>query len=95
MFAGGIIAYFALAEQPRARMAAAFLLGAIGICLFARHALFGICLGGATLAFAAGFATAKLRTELVGAPALAEELRYVGWPASSRSMNSATRGVRD
>ena len=48
-----------------------------GICLFARHALFGICLGGAALAFVAGFATAKLRTELVRAPVLAEELRYV------------------
>ena len=37
----------------------------------------GLCLGGAALAFASGFATAKLRTELVRAPVLAHELRYV------------------
>lgn len=77
LFAGGIIAYFALAEEPGTRLATALLLGAIGIGLFFRHALLGICIGGATVAFAAGFATAKLRTELVRAPVLAEELRYV------------------
>ena len=35
-----------------------------------------MCFGGAALAFASGFAAAKLRTELVRAPVLAHELRY-------------------
>jgi competence protein ComEC len=78
LFAGGIIAYFALADEPAIRVAAALVLAAVGICLFARHAPLGLCLGGAALAFACGFATAKLRTELVRAPVLARELRYVG-----------------
>ena len=33
LFAGGIITYFALADEPDARLAAALLLGAIGIYL--------------------------------------------------------------
>lgn len=78
LFAGGIITYFALADEPDARMAAALVLGAIGICLSARRALLALCLGGAALAFASGFAAAKLRTELVRAPVLAQEFRYVG-----------------
>jgi competence protein ComEC len=45
--------------------------------LAVRHAPLGLCLGGAFLAFASGFATAKLRTELARAPVLAHELRYV------------------
>jgi competence protein ComEC len=36
-----------------------------------------LCIGGAALAFATGFAIAKLRTEMVSAPVLAQELRYV------------------
>ena len=36
----------------------------------------GLCFGGAALAFATGFAAAKLRTEMVRAPVLAHELRY-------------------
>jgi competence protein ComEC len=71
LFAGGIIAYFALADEPGMTVAAA-LLGAIVVCLAARNAL--LCIGGATLAFAAGFAAAKLRIEAVRAPVLAQEL---------------------
>jgi competence protein ComEC len=77
LFAGGIIAYFALADEPGPRLAAALLLGAIGLCLAFRHAPLGLCLGGALLAFASGFGAAKLRTELTRAPVLAHELRYV------------------
>ena len=64
LFAGGIIAYFALADEPDARLAAALLLGAIGLSLAVKHAPLGLCIGGALLAFASGFATAKLRTEM-------------------------------
>ncbi|MFO7477894.1 MAG: ComEC/Rec2 family competence protein, partial [Methyloceanibacter sp.] len=82
LFAGGIVAYFALLDEPGARTPTALLLGAAGLCLFARHKPLGLCIGGAALAFATGFACAKLRTETVRAPVLATELRYVnvtGW----------------
>jgi competence protein ComEC len=78
LFAGGIIAYFALADEPEPRLAAALVLDAIGLCLTFRHAPLGLCLGGALLAFASGFAAAKIRTEIVRAPVLAHEIRYVG-----------------
>ena len=77
-FAAGIIAYFALSNEPQPRVAAALVLGAIGICLALRSAPLGLALAGAFLAFASGFATAKLRTEITRAPVLAHELRYVG-----------------
>jgi competence protein ComEC len=77
LFAGGIITYFALAGEPDPRVALALVLGAIGVCLAAKHAPLGVAIGGALLAFASGFATAKLRTEIVRAPVLAHELRYV------------------
>ena len=76
LFAGGIVTYFALADEPAARVALALLVGAIGLTLAARHAPLGLCFGGAALAFATGFAAAKLRTEMVRAPVLAHELRY-------------------
>jgi competence protein ComEC len=76
LFAGGIITYFALSDEPGARVPFALMLGAIGICLAARHTLLALCLGGAALAFASGFAAAKFRTEMVRAPVLAQELRY-------------------
>lgn len=78
LFAGGIVSYFALADEPDARLAVALLLGAIGLFLAAKHAPLGVCIGGALLAFASGFATAKLRTDLARAPVLTHELRYVG-----------------
>jgi competence protein ComEC len=77
LFAGGIVAYFSLADEPGPRLAAALLLGAVGLCLAFRQAPLGLCLGGALLAFASGFGAAKLRTELTRAPVLAHELRYV------------------
>src|SRR6185369_16671226 len=75
-FAAGIIAYFALSNEPQPRVAAALVLGAIGICLALRSAPLGLALAGAFLAFASGFDTAKLRTEITRA--LAHELSYVG-----------------
>jgi competence protein ComEC len=76
LFAGGIIAYFALSNEPDPRIAVALLVAALGIALTFRAPPLGLALGGACLALAAGFATAKLRTELVRAPVLAHELRY-------------------
>ena len=76
LFAAGILFYFALADEPALRLALALLLGALGLSLAVRHARLGLCIGGAALAFASGFAIAKLRTETVRAPVLIHELRY-------------------
>jgi competence protein ComEC len=77
LFAAGVLSYFALADEPAMRVALALSLGALGFSLAIRHARLGLCIGGAALAFASGFAVAKLRTELVRAPVLAQEFRYV------------------
>ena len=77
LFAGGIVTYFALDDEPGLRVAAALVLGALGLCLALRSAPLGLAIGGAGLAFALGFADAKLRTEMVRAPVLSHELRYV------------------
>jgi competence protein ComEC len=77
LFAAGILTYFALVTEPDARIPAALVLAAAGLLLTARRAPLGLALGGAFLAFALGFATAKLRTEMVRAPVLAGELRHV------------------
>jgi competence protein ComEC len=77
LFAGGILAYFSLSAEPEPRVAIALVLAAVGICVALRDAPLGLAVGGALLAFAFGFAAAKLRTEMARAPVLAEELRYV------------------
>ncbi len=77
LFAGGIVAYFALDSEPSLRVAAALVLGALGLWLALRSTPLGLAIGAGCLAFALGFADAKLRTEMVRAPVLARELRYV------------------
>jgi len=76
LFAAGILSYFALVYEPAMRRALALLLGALGLSLAIRHARLGLCIGGAALALASGFAVAKFRTEWVREPVLAHELRY-------------------
>jgi competence protein ComEC len=78
LFAGGVITYFGLSNEPDPRVAAALVLAAIGLCLTLRDAPLGLALAGAFLALATGFAIAKLRTETARAPALAHEMRYAG-----------------
>lgn len=75
LFGGGIIAYFSLPVEPGFRAALALLIAASGLLLAFRHAPLGLALGGAVLAFACGFATAKLRTEFVREPVLAKDMR--------------------
>ena len=77
LFAGGIVTYFALQAEPDPRIALALVVGALGLALTLRTAPLGLAIGGASLAFALGFADAKLRTEMARAPVLAHELRYV------------------
>jgi competence protein ComEC len=78
VFAGGIVTYFALSNEPDGRVAVALLLAAVGLCLGFRNVPTGLAFAGAFLAFASGFAIAKLRTEMVRAPVLAREMRYAG-----------------
>src|SRR3972149_10692613 len=56
LFAGGIITYFALADEPNARLAAALLVGAIGLALAMKHAPLGVCIGGGVVCFPSRFA---------------------------------------
>ena len=82
LFGGGVIAYFALAEEPRLLTAAALTMAAVGLTLAGRGTGLDLIIGGAALAFAAGFADAKLHTEMARAPVLTKELRGVsvrGW----------------
>lgn len=76
-FAAGIAVYFTLSVEPEGRMTAALVLAALGLFLFIGRTTFGLALGLALLALAAGFACAKLRAELVRAPVLTGELRHV------------------
>lgn len=74
LFAGGILIYFGLGDEPRLLTAAALLMAATGIYLAARGTGLGLVVGGAALGLAAGFATAKLHTEMARAPVLAKEM---------------------
>jgi len=76
-FAAGIALYFALPAEPETRVAAAFVLGALGLFWFVRGSSFSLAFGVAVLAVSFGFGAAKLRKELVRAPVLQEELRHV------------------
>jgi len=77
LFAAGIIVYFSLPSEPSLRVVVSLLLAAAGLFVVLRNAPLGLALGVAGLAVALGFTTAKLRTEQVRAPVLAEELRHV------------------
>jgi len=77
LFASGVVAYFALQNEPESHVALALIIGALGLCLALRAAPLGLAIGGASLAFALGFADAKLRTEMARAPVFSHELRYV------------------
>ena len=77
LFGSGILAYFGLAEEPRVLTAAALMMAAAGLILAGRGTGLGLIIGGAALALAAGFANAKLHTEMARAPVLAKEMRGV------------------
>ncbi len=82
LFAGGILVYFGLPEEPRLLYAAALIMAASWIYLAARGTGLGLVAGEAALTLAAGFATAKLHTEMARAPVLAKEMRGAtvkGW----------------
>jgi competence protein ComEC len=67
LFAGGVLAYFALSAEPSAIAATALLIAATGTALAVRGLGLGLVVGTSLLALAAGFATAKLRTEVARA----------------------------
>ena len=69
LFAGGVIIYFGPPKEPRLLSAAALVMAAAGIYLAAGGTGLGLVIGGAAaLALAAGFATAKLQTEMARVP---------------------------
>ncbi len=77
LFAGGILFYFALTDEPGAASAAALVIAAIGLAIASRGLRLGLVIGGTALSLALGFASAKLATEMARAPVLATELRNV------------------
>lgn len=82
LFGAGIVFYFALPDEPGAASALALVIAAIGLAVATKSLPLGLVIGGAALSISLGFATAKLRTELVRAPVLATEMRGVdveGW----------------
>jgi len=85
LFAAGIGAYFALPVEPPLVVAFALVILALAARLMVRVQALGLLLTGALLCIALGFSAAKLRTELVRAPVLAERLDYAvisGWAAA-------------
>ncbi len=77
LFACGVLGYFALANELDPILAVSLLIAALGLALATRGTALGLAIGGAALAFAGGFADAKLRTEMTRAPVLAKELHNV------------------
>ncbi len=85
LFAAGIGAYFALPVEPPQVVAFALVILALAARLMVRVRALGLLVTGALLCMALGFSAAKLRTEMVRAPVLAERLDYAvisGWAAA-------------
>lgn len=85
LFAAGIGAYFALPVEPPLVVALALVIVALAARLTVRVRALGLLVTGALLCMALGFSAAKLRTEMVRAPVLAEQLDYAvisGWAAA-------------
>jgi len=84
LFGAGIGIYFALPSEPPFVLAAAAVLIALAWRAMARGAALGLLLSGAVCCIALGFFAAKVRTEVVAAPALAEKMDFAainGWVA--------------
>jgi len=84
LFGAGIGAYFALPSEPPLVLAAAFVVIALAWRVMARGAALGLLLSGAICCIALGFFAAKVRTEIVAAPALNDRMNFAaitGWAA--------------
>ena len=82
LFAGGILVISRFPTNPARRRPQLSSSPRSGSVLAVRGLGLGLVIGGSVLAFALGFATAKLRTEMARAPVLAKEMRGVavkGW----------------
>ncbi len=80
----GIGAYFALPAEPPLVLPASLVLMALAWRVMARGTALGLLISGAVCCVALGFFAAKLRTEVVAAPVLAEKMNYAaitGWAA--------------
>lgn len=78
----GIGGYFALPSEPPLVLAAASVVMALAWRIMARNAAFWLLVSGAACCVALGFLAAKVRTEIVAAPALAAKMEHAaitGW----------------
>lgn len=75
-FGSGIVAYFELAAEPALLLAVMPVPIAIVISLLWRQGSVAVMAGGALLAAAAGFAMAKVRTEIARAPVLERQYGF-------------------
>lgn len=81
-FGLGVGVYFALPFEPGHVLAVALLVGAAGLKLTVRRGTVWMALTGLLLAMAAGFATAKVRTEFVRGPVIQKKTGFLvltGW----------------
>lgn len=84
LFGTGIGVYFALPGEPPLVMAAALVLIALAWRVVSRYGALGLLVSGAVCCIALGFFAAKLRTEMVAAPMLAQKMDFAaitGWAA--------------
>jgi len=82
LFASGIGVYFSLPSEPPMILAGAMVIIVVASRLVARDTAWGVLLSGLLCCMALGFFAAKLRTELVAAPALGKPMDYAsitGW----------------
>ena len=94
LFAAGIVTYFALADEPGAGWRPRSSSAPSDLPSLCDTPRSDLCIGGAALAFATGFATAKLRTELARAPVLAHELALRQSDGLRRGPRAARQGTR-
>jgi competence protein ComEC len=87
LFAGGVLTYFAPIDEPQTGLR--LVIGALGLCLAARHAPLGLCLGARHLPLPRASPQPSFPTEMARAPVLTHKLRYVGLTESRRDLRAA------
>ncbi len=75
IFGAGIATFFALSDEPPLTLAIAGVIAASAFRVFARNTMLTFLAGSVLLAFAGGFAAAKLRTLLVASPVIQAQMK--------------------
>jgi competence protein ComEC len=94
LFGAGVALYLGLPTEPPLGLGLGGLLVATSLRIFLRRTSFGLILGGASLAMAAGFVAAKVNTIRTDAPVLDRTLRYAtvdGWVERVERAEKRTR----